>query len=259
VLSLPAGFGLQNSSTGGDPIGVDLIGAKGSEATLLAEAYALEQGLKARQLGPEYMRAANPSVSGAPSETNQSMFRCIVGSAFYKPYDCNPGEPGTSSVAIAAEGKLETAPGGGSSGDGGGGSEGGSGGGSGGGSESGSEGGSGGGSEAGPGGDTPAPPAQATPKVAGLSRLLGKGTVLLKVTVPGPGKVSLSGKGVKARAVRVKKAGTVTLVVSADGSRLRALRAKGHVTVTVKIAFVGADGTKTSTTRKVTLAESKKG
>jgi len=28
--------------------------------------------MKARQLGPEFMRAANPSVSGAPSETNQS-------------------------------------------------------------------------------------------------------------------------------------------------------------------------------------------
>jgi Asp-tRNA(Asn)/Glu-tRNA(Gln) amidotransferase A subunit family amidase len=111
VLTLPAGFGLQNSSTGGDPIGVDLIGAKNGEAALLADSYALEQGVKARQLGPEFMRAANPGVSGAPSETNQSMFRCIVGSAFYKPYDCNPGEPGTSSLAIASEGKLET-PGG---------------------------------------------------------------------------------------------------------------------------------------------------
>src|SRR6201999_3038946 len=34
VLSLPAGFGLRDSSTGGDPIGVDLIGAKNGEAAL---------------------------------------------------------------------------------------------------------------------------------------------------------------------------------------------------------------------------------
>jgi hypothetical protein len=34
----------------------------------------------------------NPGLSGAPSETNQSMFRCISGSAFFKPYDCNPGD-----------------------------------------------------------------------------------------------------------------------------------------------------------------------
>ena len=108
VLTLPAGFGLRDSSTGGDPIAVDLIGTKESEATLLADGYALEQGLKARQLGPEFMRAANPSVSGAPSETNQSMFRCVEGSAFYKPYDCNPGEVGFDALKIAGEGKLET-------------------------------------------------------------------------------------------------------------------------------------------------------
>ena len=34
----------------------------------------------------------NPGLSGAPSETNQSMFRCVLGSAFLKAYDCNPGE-----------------------------------------------------------------------------------------------------------------------------------------------------------------------
>ena len=229
VLTLPAGFGLRDSSTGGDPIGVDLIGEKGSEATLLAYAYALEQGMKARQLGPEFMRAANPTVSGAPSETNQSMFRCIVGSAFYKPYDCNPGEPGTSSLAIASEGKLET-PGGGP----------------------------GGGTGGGSGGGTPPPTAPVKPKVKGVKHLTAKGKVLLKVKVPGPGKLTLTGKGVKARTVKVKKARTVTLVVAAKGKQLHTLLAKGHVKVTVKISFVGSDGQKTSTTRKVTLIEKTK-
>jgi Asp-tRNA(Asn)/Glu-tRNA(Gln) amidotransferase A subunit family amidase len=95
VLTLPAGFGAQNSSTGGDPIGVDLIGSAFSEAQLLDDGYALEQGLKARQTGPAYMVSTafpNPGLSGAPSETNQSMWRCVLGSAFFKPYDCNPGE-----------------------------------------------------------------------------------------------------------------------------------------------------------------------
>jgi len=233
VLTLPAGFGVRDSSTGGDPIGIDLIGAKGGEAALLADAYGLEQGVRARQLGPEFMRAANPTVSGAPSETNQSMFRCIVGSAFYKPYDCNPGEPGTSSLAIASEGKLET-PGAGSGGDTGGGSEGGS------------------------GAGTPPPAAPVKPKVKGMKHLTAKGKVLLKVKVPGPGKLTITGKGVKSHTVKVKKAGTVTLVVAAKGAQLRTLLAKGHVKVTVKISFVGSDGTKTTVTRKVTLIEKTK-
>jgi amidase len=93
VLTVPAGFGAQNSSTGGDPIGVDFIGTAYSEVELLAEGYALEQGLNARLTGPAYMQsAANTSFSGVPSETNQSMWRCVLGVSFYKPYECNAGE-----------------------------------------------------------------------------------------------------------------------------------------------------------------------
>jgi Asp-tRNA(Asn)/Glu-tRNA(Gln) amidotransferase A subunit family amidase len=95
VLSVPAGFGVQNSNQGGDPVGVDFIGTAFSEAELLDDGYAFEQGTKARQTGPAYMVSTtfpNPGLSGAPSETNQSMFRCVLGSAFLKAYDCNPGE-----------------------------------------------------------------------------------------------------------------------------------------------------------------------
>jgi amidase len=95
VLTVPAGFGAQNSSTGGDPIGVNFIGTGFSEAGLLDDGYAFEQGTKARQKGPAYMVSPtfpNAGLSGAPSETNQSMFRCVPGSSFVKPYDCNPGE-----------------------------------------------------------------------------------------------------------------------------------------------------------------------
>jgi Asp-tRNA(Asn)/Glu-tRNA(Gln) amidotransferase A subunit family amidase len=94
VLTVPAGFGAENSSTGGDPIGVDFIGTAYSEAQLLDDGYALEQGLKARQTGPEYMKTSSNSATfnGSPSQTNQSMWRCLLGSSFYKPYDCNVGE-----------------------------------------------------------------------------------------------------------------------------------------------------------------------
>jgi amidase len=93
VLTVPAGFAAENSSTGADPIGVDFIGTAYSEAQLLDDGFALEEGLKARQLGPEFMKSSpNPGFNGSPSQTNQSMFRCLIGSSFYKPYDCNVGE-----------------------------------------------------------------------------------------------------------------------------------------------------------------------
>ncbi|HTZ85514.1 MAG TPA: amidase family protein [Solirubrobacteraceae bacterium] len=93
VLSVPAGFGAENSSTGGDPIGVEFIDTAYSEAQLLEDGYALEQGLKARQLGPEYMKTSpNPTFNGSPSQVDQSMWRCVPGSSFFKPYECNTGE-----------------------------------------------------------------------------------------------------------------------------------------------------------------------
>ncbi|HXD55132.1 MAG TPA: amidase family protein [Solirubrobacteraceae bacterium] len=93
VLTVPAGYAVQNSSTGGDPAGVVFIGTAYSEPQLLADGYAFEQGMKARQTGPEYQKSAgNPGFNGAPSETNQSMWRCVLGSSFYKPYECNAGD-----------------------------------------------------------------------------------------------------------------------------------------------------------------------
>jgi Asp-tRNA(Asn)/Glu-tRNA(Gln) amidotransferase A subunit family amidase len=240
VLTLPAGFGVRDSSTGGDPIAVDLIGTKESEATLLADAYALEGGMKARQLGPEFMRAANPSVSGAPSETNQSMFRCVEGSAFYKPYDCNPGEVGFDALKIAGEGKLETPGGGGTpETDTGTGT-----------SDTGT----------GPGGGaptmSPAPPAKSpkpTVKLGGRAHLTGKGKATLKVTFSGPGKATFSGPGLKTVVIKVKKAGTVTVPITLKGPQKRTLAAKGKVKVVVKVVFVAGDGAKTTKTVSLTL------
>lgn len=77
VLTIPAGYGATNSSAGHNPVGVVLIGAAFSEATLLADGYALEQATNVRL---------------APSVTNPSMWRCVPGSAFFTGERCNPGD-----------------------------------------------------------------------------------------------------------------------------------------------------------------------
>ncbi len=101
VLTVPAGYGVRDSSTGGDPIGVVLIGAPNAEAELLADGFAFEQATKVRDTGPSYMvgPAQFGAVTGAPSMTNQSMWRCVEGSAFYHPYACNAGDVGTPYMA----------------------------------------------------------------------------------------------------------------------------------------------------------------
>jgi amidase len=108
IVTVPDGFVPQNNSTGGDPNGVDFIGTAGSDQSLLGLAYALEHGLNARNTGPAYMVSAtlpNPGLSGAPSETFQSDWRCVPGSSFFSPYDCNAGDvqsPSSLSVIPAS-------------------------------------------------------------------------------------------------------------------------------------------------------------
>jgi amidase len=108
VLTVPAGYGAQASSTGGDPIGVDFIGGPYSEAELLDDAYAYEQGTQVRLTGPAY----DGPVTGAPSETDQSMWRCVMGSAFFHPYDCNAGDLESSTAAGALSSAVEVGVGG---------------------------------------------------------------------------------------------------------------------------------------------------
>jgi amidase len=109
VLTVPGGFTAQNNTAGGSPIGVDFVGGAYSEAELLDDAYAYEQGTNFRATGPAYFVGSNqfPGVTGAPSEIDQSMWRCVEGSAFFHPYDCNAGDlesPGqiTGTVTDAA-------------------------------------------------------------------------------------------------------------------------------------------------------------
>jgi amidase len=98
VITVPTEIGATTDTQlplGGDPYGVDFIGPAGSDSALLGDAYAYEQGTQVRNDGPADLISTtvpNPGLSGAPSEVNQSMWRCVVGSSFYSPYSCNVGD-----------------------------------------------------------------------------------------------------------------------------------------------------------------------
>jgi hypothetical protein len=77
---------------------------------------------------------------------------------------------------------------------------------------------------------------------------------MLAVTVPGPGKLSSSGTGVRsARARRVKAPGTVQLLIAASGSKLRTLNRIGKVTVKVRVTYAPIGGTARSISKSVAL------
>jgi hypothetical protein len=90
-----------------------------------------------------------------------------------------------------------------------------------------------------------------------------KGTATLPVTVPGAGKVTLTGKGVvKQRPGRrdrgtlartVGKAGKVKLLVKAKGKRKRKLNSKGKVRVKVKVAFTPRGGSANAQRKTIKL------
>lgn len=106
---------------------------------------------------------------------------------------------------------------------------------------------------------SPAPAPGAAPASPGLR--LGKpklnrrrGTATLAVTVPGPGRVALSGRGVVAVKKSARRAGSVTLPVRpARKARRRLLRA-GRVAVEVAIAFTPVAGPTLHATRTLRLA-----
>ena len=97
-----------------------------------------------------------------------------------------------------------------------------------------------------------------------LKRNLRNGTATLILDVPGPGKLTLSGKGVSPqRASRaagghslaraISGAGTVKLRISSRGAARRKLMAIGKVTVTAKIAFTPQGGAPQRRSKRVKL------
>jgi hypothetical protein len=84
-----------------------------------------------------------------------------------------------------------------------------------------------------------------------------KGTATLTVQVPGPGKLALSGKGVKSQEATasgaIAAAGTVALSVRPSGATKKKLAAVGKATVSVTIGFTPTFGDLGTQTVKVKL------
>jgi Asp-tRNA(Asn)/Glu-tRNA(Gln) amidotransferase A subunit family amidase len=198
VLTVPAGYASENSSTGGDPIGVDFIGGPYSEATLLDYGYAFEQWTKVRESGPAYMHSsANPTFNGSPSQTNQSMWRCVPGSSFYEAFECNPGDLESSFCIDELQPSCTLGTEGGETGGSGGSGSGGSG-----------SGGSGGSGSSGPGGSTgESPTTTKTLEVVAIKP--GAGLISVKLRCPSGasdcGKVKLTAVVTEKLKVKVKK------------------------------------------------------
>ena len=106
-------------------------------------------------------------------------------------------------------------------------------------------------------------PTEACPRPANaigfgrLKRLKGKGTALLTVRVPGPGTLTLAGKGLRVRKPRqVAGPGTVSLLLAAKGKWKRALLRKGSVKLRAQVTFVPTGGDPNTVVRKAKLVKS---
>lgn len=75
-----------------------------------------------------------------------------------------------------------------------------------------------------------------------------KGTARLKVTVPSPGSLVVSGPEIVKVSGNPTAPGTVEVLIKAKGDALKALRKRGKVTVEVDVEFTGTAGTKEATT-----------
>jgi hypothetical protein len=81
-----------------------------------------------------------------------------------------------------------------------------------------------------------------------------KGTAAIAVTVSNPGKVSVSGKGLKKASKTAAFAGQiVALKLKASGKQQKTLNKSGKVKVKAKISFTPTGGTATSQNRKLKL------
>ncbi len=99
----------------------------------------------------------------------------------------------------------------------------------------------------------PGPTASNLFRFGKLTRRARKGIALLVVRVPGPGRLLLTGRGVKRVSKSVKRAGNVTLRVNATGKARKRLRSRGRVTLRLKLRFTPAGGLPRTRGRTVEL------
>jgi hypothetical protein len=86
-----------------------------------------------------------------------------------------------------------------------------------------------------------------------LKRNRKKGTATLTVTIPEPGTLVASGKGMKKATVRAAKAGAVKVPIKAVGKSLKRLKAKGKLKLKLKIAYSPVGGDTSTQQHRVTL------
>jgi Glycine rich protein len=86
-----------------------------------------------------------------------------------------------------------------------------------------------------------------------LTRNPRKGTAILAVEVPGPGTLSLTGKGLVEQQRTASRAGSVSLRIAAKGSFGRKLSSAGQAKLKVRITFTPAGGDPKTLTRTIEL------
>jgi amidase len=108
-------FGQSGYAPTHNPYGVALIGTADSEATLLRDAYAIEQQLNTQTAQSIVQNTTEGNIvytdaHVAPSVYNPAMYRCIQGSVYYDPYKCHPGEIGYASPVAEPTSPVEETP-----------------------------------------------------------------------------------------------------------------------------------------------------
>ena len=88
-----------------------------------------------------------------------------------------------------------------------------------------------------------------------VKQLTKKGIAMLKVTVPAPGKLVLSGPKVKTVTLNPTAAGEESIAIRPTGKALASLRKRGKVSVRVKLVFIPTGGTPSTTGKTVVLIE----
>lgn len=102
----------------------------------------------------------------------------------------------------------------------------------------------------------PAPPPGAVSNLFRFGKLKlnrRRGTATLAVTVPGPGALTLRGRGVRRAAATPKLAGTVRLTIRAVGAAKRRLSRTGRAKVRALVTFAPTGGTPLTRPRAVVL------
>lgn len=79
------------------------------------------------------------------------------------------------------------------------------------------------------------------------------GTAVLSVKIPGPGTVSLAGKGLKPATAKASKGGAVKLAVKLLGQAKRKLLATGKAKVKATVSYTPTGGPKASKSKSITL------